>query len=177
MNIRFRFSPLKAYEAIRFMLTQHDRLDVHTILKACYFADKAHLNKHFQPIFGATYQAMVYGPVPLEIYELIKGEAIRLNELGFDNLPWELQGFHVVRKAASTGSNRECFSATEIAELELALKKSVAMNFTQRTAITHGQDWQNANGGIMQYEDMLEDSAQKAENIRNLQETAQYIRL
>ncbi len=177
MNIHFRFAPQKAFEAVRFMLSRYETLDLHTLLKTCYFADKAHLNKHYQPIFGATYQAMAYGPVPLEIYELIKGEALRLNELGLEELPWQLKGYHVTQEGSGAGSNLECFSSTEVEELDKALSKSRAMTFTQRTAATHGLDWQNANGGIILYEDMLDETRDKAEIIENLRETARFIRL
>jgi hypothetical protein len=93
--IRFRFAPGKARAAILWMLGQRPKLDLHTILKTCYFADKEHLNKHRRPIFGATYRAMRFGPVPLEIYELAKGDPIWLPELDADSYPWSPEGHHL----------------------------------------------------------------------------------
>jgi hypothetical protein len=68
------------------------RLDLHTILKTCYFADKDHLNRNRRPIFGATYRAMRFGPVPLETYEMTKRDPIWLPELDADSYPWSLEG-------------------------------------------------------------------------------------
>lgn len=177
--IRFRFAPRKALEAIQWMLSRKDSLDLHTVLKACYFADKAHLNKHFQPIFGATYQAMAYGPVPLEIYELLKGESLRLSELKIEFVPWDLVGYHVKRNNYTNIGNiqLESFSETEVDELEAGLKESCSMSFNRRTAATHGPDWHRANGGIMKYEDMLYERDDKSSIVRNLKETSRFIRL
>lgn len=177
MLIRFRFAPDKALEAVKWMLHEHSPLDLHTVLKTFYFADKSHLNEYHQPIFGATYQAMAYGPVPLEVYELVKGESLRLSELKIDQVPWDLKGYLVHRNDSTTRSNLERFSDTELEHLRAALEKSVKMTFNQRTAATHGADWQRANGGMMKYEDMIEDSDHKPSIIKNLQETARFIRL
>ena len=53
-TIRFKFSAPKAMAAVHWMVNEAPRVDLHTVLKTCYFADKAHLNKHGRPIFGAT---------------------------------------------------------------------------------------------------------------------------
>jgi len=51
------------------------------------------------------------------------------------------------------------------------------MNFTERTAATHGADWQKADLGIMRYEDMLDDTPEKGAIIEYLQENARFMRL
>ena len=72
-QIRFKFAARKALAAIWSMVAERSTLDLHQALKACYFADKKHLNDFGRPVFGAVYQAMRFGPVPLEIYEMAKG--------------------------------------------------------------------------------------------------------
>lgn len=59
-TIRFRFAPAKARSAVQWMLgeARPEPLDLHTILKTCYFADKAHLNRWGRPVFGARCRAM-----------------------------------------------------------------------------------------------------------------------
>lgn len=94
-TIRFKFSAVKAFVAIQWMLQQRQRLDLHAILKTCYFADKAHLNEFGRPIFGATYRAMRFGPVPIEVYEMLKGESLWLAELETDRYPWVLEGYTI----------------------------------------------------------------------------------
>ena len=100
MTIRFKFAAQKAYAAIHWMVSQNYEIDLHTSLKACYFADRSHLNERFRPIFGATYRAMKFGPVPLEIYEMMKGEALWKAELSIGQFPWELSGYRL-RNAAN----------------------------------------------------------------------------
>ena len=98
--IRFRFAARKALAVLHRMVEEQEGIDLHAALKACYFADKDHLNRHGRPVFGANYRAMRFGPVPLEIYEMAKGEPIWLAELGLDRLPWELRGYRLHRNPA-----------------------------------------------------------------------------
>src|SRR5579875_2365217 len=99
-TIRFRFAARKALAALQTMVEQHDGMDLHAALKGCYFADKEHLNRYGRPVFGATYRAMRYGPVPLEIYEMLKAEPLWLAELDVDDLPWKLRGHRLYRNPA-----------------------------------------------------------------------------
>lgn len=174
--IRFRFAPVKARAAIQMMLAQRGRMDLHTLLKACYFADKSHLNKHLRPIFGATYRAMKFGPVPLEIYEMAKGESLWLAELGLDNWSWALEGYHI-RATGNVAPDYSVLSDTDREEIQAGLKRSAGMNFTERTAATHGPDWQAANLGVMKYEDMIEDRPDKMDIVAYLREAGPVMRL
>lgn len=175
--IRFRFSPQKAFTALHWMVNDHPGIDLHAGLKACYFADKEHLNTHYRPIFGATYRAMKFGPVPLEIYEMAKGEAIWLAELGIEQMPWHLRGYRLARADNQPQENREAFSETEIECFARGLERSLAMDFNERTDVTHGRDWQRANLGIMKYEDMINDGPEKEEIIDYLRETARFMKI
>jgi hypothetical protein len=174
--IRFRFSPEKARAALHWMASEQDNIDLHAAMKACYFADKAHLNAHGRPVFGATYRAMKFGPVPLEIYEMAKGEAIWMAELGVDRLPWELRGYRL-KLVGNEEPDLSALSASDLEELRKGFNWSRHLDFNSRTAITHGKDWQKASLGIMRYEDMLDDGADKPEIISYLRENARFMRL
>lgn len=174
--IRFKFRPEKALAAIHWMVSEQSPIDLHTMLKACYFADKEHLNEHGRPIFGATYQAMRWGPVPLEIYEMAKGEALWLAELGLKRLPWRRDGADLILRS-NAEPELSALSRSDIDALRAAHSKSRSMTFSARTAATHGRDWQRADMGIMRYEDMIEDGPGKAAEVERLQETARYMRL
>jgi hypothetical protein len=173
--IHFRFNPTKAFQAIEWMLaTANTPLDFHTILKAVYFADKEMLNLHGKPIFGASYRAMNYGPVPLEIYEMLKCEPYWLTELSIDDYPWIRSGY----KISKDNSNNHLPDTVDIAPAELEIleksfKRSRTMNFNQRTRETHGMDWVEGtrrSGGEMAYEDMIElDRPNRAELIEELE--------
>ena len=176
MNANYRFSAEKAAAAIHWMVAHGKPVDLHTALKALYFADKSFLNEHFQPIFGATYKAMKYGPVALEPYEMMKGEGLYLYELGIAEAPWRLSGYNL-SVAANEQPDMTVFSEQERSHLKEGFITSRALSFTDRTAATHGSDWQKAYGGIMKYEDMLEPQNQTEEVIRFLQESAPTLRL
>jgi hypothetical protein len=51
------------------------------------------------------------------------------------------------------------------------------MTFSARTAATHGLDWQKANGGLMSYEDMVDESPERQVIITFMQDTAHHARL
>ena len=163
---------------MQMLVQQEPGVDLHTALKSFYFADKSHLNTERRPIFGARYRAMKYGPVPLEIYEMMKGESYWLAELGEDAYPWEMRGF----KLHPTTQNAPQFSSDVLSESDLehfkaGLERSLSMNFSERTAATHGADWQAANMGVMRYEDMIEDNPQKNAILQYLTENCRHVRL
>ena len=156
--IRFQFRPQKAYEAILWMLGQKAPLDFHTILKAAYFADKKLLNEEGRPVFGADYRALNYGPVPIQIYEMLKCEPYWLSELNMDEYPWRREGYHVFPEGAPVNDLRH-LSMLDMQALELGFKNASSMTFNERTRATHGMDWVKGldrPGGQMDYADMIE---------------------
>lgn len=176
--IRFRFAARKALAALHHILAEHEGIDLHAVLKACYFADKEHLNEFGRPIFGAEYRAMRYGPVPLEIYEMAKGEPLWLAELDLDQFPWALRGHRLYRNPQwNEPPNMRALSPSDRDAITRGIDRACGMTFDERTADTHGPDWHAARLGLMQYEDMLRDGPEKADRIAELQESAPFMRL
>jgi hypothetical protein len=68
-------------------------------------------------------------------------------------------------------------SASDMEALRHGFQKSIGMTFNERTAATHGPDWQAADLGVMKYEDMIEDSPSRDEVIAYLKENASHIRI
>lgn len=174
--VRYKFAPAKARAAIHWMLRQQQNIDLHTLLKAVYFADKGHLNKFGRPIFGARYRAMKFGPVPVEIYEMAKSEPMWLAELGAEKFPWDLHGYHLVL-TGNDDPDLSVLSQTDLDELKSGLERSASLNFNARTEATHGRDWQAAELGWMRYEDMLDETADKEDRISYLRDSAKTMRL
>lgn len=175
-DARYRFAADKAFAAIHWMVSERQHLDLHAALKACYFADKSHLNEFLQPIFGARYRAMKYGPVPLEIYEMMKGDGIWLWEVKADATPWKITNY-TLALASNVVPDISALSESEFEHLAAALERSCKMTFTERTASTHGPDWREANGGIMRYEDMIDPRDDIEDVHRFMKENAPYLRL
>ena len=178
-NIVFKFAPAKALAAIHRMICDQPGIDLHTLLKSCYFADKDHLQQYGRPVFGATYRAMKFGPVPLEIYEMAKSESMWLAELGLEEFPWVLSGFRMSLRdpAQNQAPDVSVLSGTDVECLAAAHERASKMTFDQRTRATHGYDWQAAQLGTMRYEDMLHDVEDSEPLIATLQETSRFMRL
>ncbi len=174
--IRFKFSPRKALAAIHWMVCEQQSIDLHTLLKSCYFADKEHLNEYNRPVFGAVYKAMKYGPVPIEIYEMAKEEPLWLAELQLDRYPWRLTGYRV-QLCDNEEPNMEALSSSDMKALRFGFQKSLNMTFNERTAATHGPDWAAAALGFMRYEDMIDETARKDEIVSYLKENSNRIRI
>jgi hypothetical protein len=158
--IRLLFRPRKALAAICLMLrwAREDgpgEADLHTLLKACYFADKAHLNAHRRPVFGATYRAMAYGPVPLEVYEMLKGEIYWLPEIDCDDYPWRSKGRYIVPTIDAL-VDPSSLSRSEEAALREGFLRARSLSFNERTAESHDIAWQRARNGLMSYADMVD---------------------
>ncbi len=157
--IRFRFNPGKALDAVEWMLGRRAPLDFHSILKTFYFADKQAINEVGRPVFGATYKAMNYGPVPLEVYEMLKCEPYWLSELGRDAYPWKREGYHLRLREPVRNEPAIHLSEEDMRRLEEAFDLSLGMTFDERTRETHGFDWlrgmENASG-LMDYADMID---------------------
>ena len=176
--IRFRFAARKSLAALHRMVDAEPGIALHSVLMACYFADVAHLNAHGRPVFGARYRAMRIGPVPLEIYELAKAEPIWLAELGIDRLPWDLRGYRLHPNPAwNSPPDCRALSETDLAAIDDGLARARSMQFDQRTAATHGPDWQAARLGLMRYEDMLADAPDRPRLIAELRASAPFMRL
>jgi len=155
-----RFRPRKAFAALRWMLAEAQRdgrgpADLHTLLKACYFADKQHLNRNRRPILGATYRAMPYGPVPLEVYEMAKGEPLWLQDLGLPDYPWRREGFRII-PTSDAAVDLSDLSPSELAALREGFRRARGLTFNERTAESHDEAWHRARHGVMDYADMVD---------------------
>ena len=73
MDVRFEFSPQKAQAVIAYLAQKNvPSLDVYKICKLVFLADKLHLVQFGRPITGDEYAALVDGPVPSGVYDLLK---------------------------------------------------------------------------------------------------------
>jgi uncharacterized phage-associated protein len=66
------FDEKKAIEVIRYIVNNGIN-DIYHIVKVMYFADKFHLENYGLLITDDRYTAMEFGPVPSEMYDIIKG--------------------------------------------------------------------------------------------------------
>ena len=69
---RFVFQREKAIEMVLYLAQRLDNPTVLQICKLMYFADKRHLDKWGQFLCGNDYVAMEHGPVPVNVYDMLK---------------------------------------------------------------------------------------------------------
>jgi hypothetical protein len=105
-----------------------------------------------------------------------QGDPIWLSELDVDSYPWRLEGRHVHR-VSNTSADLSELSKSDVIALEAAFNRCSNTTFNERTAATHGRDWQAANMGVMCYEDMIDESDTKDETVEYLREAGRFIRL
>jgi uncharacterized phage-associated protein len=74
MSLHFKMNWAKAVEAVHYLASIHPGITPFYIAKIFYFADKEHMVDWGRPICGDVYIAMENGPVPSNIYDLIKRE-------------------------------------------------------------------------------------------------------
>lgn len=74
--ISFKFDTEKAIASILFVTQGIKAADIeiglHKLFKILYFADQKHMAEYGRPIVGDHYIAMNYGPVPSNIYDILK---------------------------------------------------------------------------------------------------------
>lgn len=82
--MNFKFDEEKAVAATLYVahqLMSNKRMpDMYKILKIFYFADKKHIAKYGRPILGDYYVAMIHGPVPSNLYNMLKDARSGFNE-------------------------------------------------------------------------------------------------
>lgn len=171
--IRFMFVADKALSILHMLALQYAGIGITTVLTACYFAEKAHLNLCGRPIFGASYRAMPSGPVPVEIYQMLKSEPYWLAETAKDRFPWETRGTNLF-PVVFENPDLMCLSKSDVAAIDAAVDKARRLKLDRRTADTHGPDWQNARLGWIAYEDMFDEGPDKAARIDDIRYTARF---
>ena len=72
MSIFFKFDPEKALNVILWVARRLPYPGFFQISKMIYFADKLHLQQYGRQICGGSYAALPNGPVPEEIYQMMK---------------------------------------------------------------------------------------------------------
>jgi uncharacterized phage-associated protein len=177
MAIRFTANTNKILEGIVWLADRHPGISFHCALKAMFYADKNHLQKHGRPIFGDLYIKMSFGPVGSTAYDILKGS---------DFLPDDVliavgdafsvdRASRVPRVHAKRKPNLDFFSTSDIGCLEDALARCASLGFNGRTETTHQERaWVEAvMHGEMDYAKIIDDDlAYRDELIAHLNEVS-----
>ena len=175
MAARYAVNTAKALETILWISNARPDFDIYHIVKAAYFADKAHVRKFGRPIFGENYQADTYGPLGSTVYGLLNGSPLEILALGGNGkLPFTVGERWIV--SAERGANLRLLSDTDVSALSDAVDFVAPLSFGELVDITHDDPaWRNANGGRMMYEDMFDAAdPELLDRVEDLQASAPY---
>jgi uncharacterized phage-associated protein len=150
MNHPFEFNLDKGIEAILYIAQKVDDPTFHRISKIMYFADRKHLEKYGRFICGDSYVAMKHGPVPSEIYDILK--AVRADTV------LSLKPYEAAKKVQSAfsvqepyevkhlrESNLDFFSESDLECLNYSIENYRNLSFDELTELSHDQAWEAAN--------------------------------
>jgi uncharacterized phage-associated protein len=144
--IRFNFDKDKSISSVLFILNKLGKTDFHKVCKILYFADQKHLTQYGNPITGDIYIAMKNGPVPSNVYDILK--AIR-NNFSFNlntaelNSLFEVHGNHDV--TARVNANLDFLSESDVECILGALEENKNLSFTELTDKSQDGAWNKAS--------------------------------
>lgn len=143
LTFKFRFDIDKASNACLYILKKLGTTDFHKLFKILYFADQSHLAKYGRPISGDCYIAMKNGPVPSNLYDLLK--ALRPDSLVRSVITtnyFEVTNNFYVKPVVEP--DMELLSETEIEELDESISEHRFLNFSYLSEKSHATAWKSA---------------------------------
>src|SRR5690348_16910019 len=131
------FDREKAVEAIKYIAKNTPNPDIYWVLKIIYHANKYHLERYGRLIFGDSFVALRYGPVPSGSYDLLK------DARNFRGMPeyhpaigeFEVHGKN--RVVALQEANLDVFSDSDLHCLDRAIQKFGPMPFKELCDASH----------------------------------------
>ena len=138
MNYPFTFDLEKGIEIIVYLSGKLAKPTFYNISKILYLANKEHLEKYGRLICGDSYLAMKYGPVPSNIYDLLKAakekQEIAPTKASFTVLQeWQVKSLR--------SPNLDAFSDSDLECLNNALQKYGNLSFNQLTDLSYDEAW------------------------------------
>lgn len=150
MNYPFEFKLDKGIEAVLYIAQNVDEPTFHRISKIIYFADRKHLEKYGRFICGDSYVAMKHGPVPSEIYDILK--AVRgdtVSSFKPYEAPEKAKSAFSVQEQYEVKQLREAsldfFSESDLECLNYSIEKYGSLSFGELTKLSHDQAWETAD--------------------------------
>jgi uncharacterized phage-associated protein len=139
---RFTFDADKALEALLYVASRA-RTDLYGTLKLLYVADKLHLERYGRFMFGESYSAMEWGPVPSNAYDIVKyvrGDRPHCrNERARSAFQMQGNDFRLLRDP-----DLEELSRSDIECMDAAIEEHGRKDFKGYKNLTHDAAWQAA---------------------------------
>ena len=123
--------------------------DIYSLVKTAYYAQQNHLAQYGTPLFKDCICALPFGPVPSNIYNVLKMASGDSNELNYHrsddmHLASDAINFKSGRYSAKEDPNMDFLSKSDIDSLNYGIEKVAKMSFNQIKEDTHGMEWNRA---------------------------------
>ena len=121
----------------------------HKIGKVFYFADRQHLETYGRLMFGESYTAFEFGPLPLSVYEELK--AVREQRLSPEEVGYHI-AMQMVRGSPRPAPVVQPMQAPDLDELSVAMIRSLdasierygTKTFDELVTLSHDDAWSKA---------------------------------
>ncbi len=142
---QFEFDEKVALEAILYIANRSQHPDFMHVHKLLYFADKVHLAKYGRFICGDSYIAMKDGPVPSNVYDMLKAVRDGYWKHRFDHLDAAFQVESKFMVKALRAPDLEWLSDSDILCLDEAIERYDKFSYGELSQKSHGLAWKSAN--------------------------------
>jgi len=161
------FRERKAIELVLYVAKRLRHPTLHSVFKLLYFSDKLHLEKYGRLILNDGYVAMKHGPVPSDLYNMLK--SCRSAEEGkYKDVLQFKDTYNIIPQREA---NLDFISKSEIECLDNAITKYGKMSFKQLSELSHDAAWKSADvNDFISIEDIaatLPNSKDLLEHLRN----------
>ena len=133
--LKFDFNQEVAIEIILYLIKQVEKLDLFSLCKLLYFAEKIHLENWGSSLCGEPFVAMKNGPVPSRSYDLLKGSR-QYRKYGF-----QLNNNKII---AFRPPNMKRISPAAKETLDRTVSKYASVQWQLLRKYSHDQAWQKA---------------------------------
>ena len=129
--------------------SEDGKRDIYSLVKAAYYAQQNHLARYGTPLFKDCICALPFGPVPSNIYNILKmarGDSRVLDYHKADDMhsASDATAFENERFSAKERPDMDFLSLSDIECLNYGISKGAGMSFSQIMDDTHGQEWSRA---------------------------------
>jgi len=141
----FRFDPEKGLEVLLYVSNRIKNKNIYWVLKTPYFADKYHLEAAGRSICGDHYIAMRSGPVPSNLYDIVKDVRDLRRISAFvtkAHAAFEIQGRKFIPKR---DADLQYFSKSDLESLDRAMAEIEDLSFSALKKKSHGPDYEAAD--------------------------------
>ena len=174
---KFKFDKEKAISTVLYIAEKLPQADLHKLSKILYFADQKHLVKYGSPIVGDFYIAMDNGPVPSQIYDMLK--TVRGDSLFITN---EYKKYFRVEQTyiviPLTKPDLDEFSESDIECIDEAILENKDLDFKALKKKSHGEAYNSAGlNSTISFEKIAKEGGANKEMINFLKEEMEFINL